>query len=156
MSTNPKLPNDYAKKYLKQPKDRESMTEDQVQLAYIKWFMREYPQHRIITTLNGIVLPKVLAIKASRLQSHRGVPDNNIPYNNGKFCGLYLELKKSDVKIYKKDGTFVSNEHFREQAEYLQYLRTQGYCADFAIGYVDAVIKTKTYMDGESFEYLLK
>ena len=50
------------------------------------------------------------------------------------YHGLFIELKKEDTKIYKKDGTLVANEHIREQYDTMQQLRQAGYYADFACG----------------------
>jgi hypothetical protein len=145
-----------SEKYFSNSKSKEGVNEDALQQFFINWFKREYPNDRITSTLNGIKMSPGLAAKASRQQSHRGVPDTIIHKSNKHFSSLYLELKKDGTRIYKRDGTLVKNDHIEEQAAYIIYLREQGHCADFAIGYVDAVIKAKTYMDGQKFEYTYK
>jgi hypothetical protein len=47
--------------------------------------------------------------------------------------GLYLEMKAEGEKIFKKDGSYVSD-HVRQQAECLKKLQDRGYWAMFAIG----------------------
>ena len=54
------------------------------------------------------------------------------------YHGLFLELKRPDVKIYKKNGELVTNEHIREQAALLEELRQRGYKAEFACGFDEA------------------
>ena len=55
------------------------------------------------------------------------------------FGGLFLELKAEGTKLYKKNGEMVANKHYREQAEMLEKLRKLGYCAEFAVGYDQAI-----------------
>jgi hypothetical protein len=54
------------------------------------------------------------------------------------YHGLFIELKKAGTRIYKKDGTLVSNAHIREQFDMLESLRQAGYKAEFAIGFDEA------------------
>lgn len=53
--------------------------------------------------------------------------------------GLFIELKREGTKIFKKDGTLVSDEHIREQYDLLERLRHDcGYEARFACGFDEA------------------
>ena len=52
--------------------------------------------------------------------------------------GLFIELKRPGVKLYKKNGELVADQHIREQAEMLQRLRQRGYKAEFACGFDEA------------------
>jgi hypothetical protein len=54
------------------------------------------------------------------------------------YAGLMIELKRPDVKIYKKNGELVANSHIREQAAVLDELRNRGYIAEFACGFDEA------------------
>lgn len=65
----------------------------------------------------------------------RAWPDMFIA-NQGRqvFGGLFLELKKDGVRLYKKDGSLRANEHHEEQAAVLEALRAAGYRAEFAVG----------------------
>lgn len=86
-----------------------------------------------------------LRAKAKRMQGGRAWPDlfiaQPIPLAGYEqiplvqHCGLFIELKKDGVKIFKKDGTMVANEHYREQAAVLEKLRRLGYMAEFSIGF---------------------
>lgn len=88
------------------------------------------------------------ASKHKRLQRYRGYPDLFIAEPKGKYGGLFLEIKKDGVRIFKKDGTLVSDAHIREQYDMLHDLRARGYAAEFGIGF-DATKKLiDDYMKG--------
>lgn len=59
--------------------------------------------------------------------------------------GLFLELKKDGVRLKKKSGEWAS-EHIAEQASVLKWLQDEGYKADFAIGYDQAIQKIDEYL----------
>lgn len=48
--------------------------------------------------------------------------------------GLYVEIKKDDEKLTKKDGSW-RTPHIAEQAEMLERLRQAGYRAEFGVGF---------------------
>ena len=58
-----------------------------------------------------------------------GFPDLFIPIPRKEYKGFFLETKKETP--YKKNGELKKNDHLREQADYLEWLRNQGYYADF-------------------------
>lgn len=88
------------------------------------------------------------ASKHKRLQRYRGYPDLFIAEPKGKYGGLFLEIKKDGVRIFKQDGTLVSDEHIREQFDMLADLRQRGYAAEFAIGFDGAKKLIDDYMKG--------
>ena len=89
------------------------------------------------------------ASKHKRLQRYRGYPDLFIAESVGGYSGLYLEIKKDGTRIFKKDGTLVSDEHIREQYDMLHDLRRKSYAAEFGIGF-DATKKLiDDYMRGK-------
>ena len=63
-----------------------------------------------------------------------GYPDLFIAYPNGKYAGLYLEIKLEGKKVFKKDGSLLSDEHLERQHNILKVLSDAGYYATFAIG----------------------
>ena len=67
----------------------------------------------------------------------RAWPDMFIAKPNNKYAGLFIELKRDGTRIKKKDGTFAS-EHIAEQAKILDRLKSQGYYAEFAVGFNEA------------------
>ena len=84
------------------------------------------------------------AAKHKRLHPTRGYPDLFIahhgeiifgPCNDRRLVyGLYLEIKKDDEKLTKKDGSW-RTPHIAEQAEMLEKLRQAGYKAEFGVGF---------------------
>ena len=101
------------------------------------------------------------ASKHKRLQRYRGYPDLFIAepkvseeaiqnWDVKSFrAGLYLEIKKPGTRIFKKDGTLVSDEHIREQFDMLEELRRRGYAAEFAIGFEGAKKLIDEYLGGK-------
>jgi len=155
--------NQIAHKYLAQSKKYKSMdkegnyvpaSETELQNAVIRWLQQNYPHVRVSSTLNGVALSKRQAMIASKQQTHRGVPDLIIHHPNDHFPILYLELKKDGTRLRKRDGSLY-NDHIMEQAAYIYYLRDNGYCADFSVGYVDTIIKLRTYLENDVFTYTL-
>lgn len=61
--------------------------------------------------------------------------------------GLFLELKKVGTRLQKRDGGWASP-HIAEQAAVLDQLGDQGYIAQFACGYEDAVTVIESYLKG--------
>lgn len=53
-------------------------------------------------------------------------------------AGLFIELKADGVRLKKKNGEW-ADDHIAEQAEILEELRQAGYCAEFAVGFEEAV-----------------
>lgn len=92
------------------------------------------------------------ASKHKRLQRYRGYPDLFIAEPKGKYGGLFLEIKKDGVRIFKQGGTLVSDEHIREQYDMLHDLRARGYAAEFAIGFDGAKKLIDDYLKGELCE----
>lgn len=94
------------------------------------------------------------ARKHKRLQKYRGYPDLFIAEVKAvddarKVCfGLFIELKKEGTRIFKKDGTLVSDTHIREQFDMLHDLRVRGYAAEFACGFDEAKKLIDDYMKG--------
>ena len=92
------------------------------------------------------------ARKHKHLQQHRGYPDLFIAEPRGKYHGLFLEVKRAGVKIYKRDGTLVSDAHIREQFDMLEQLRQRGYMAGFACGFDEAKKIIDSYLGGPAEE----
>lgn len=115
------------------------VSEHQEQCAIFKWAgfnCGRYPALKyMFGTLNGVRLPIVLAAKAKRSGNKRGVPDIILPYNNGKYAGLYIELKIPGGRVSK------------EQKDYINFLKKQGYYADVRVGSVEAIDLITDYME---------
>lgn len=115
------------------------MTELDVQMMVADYLRLRYPNVLFHSDYgSGIKLTMGQAIKQKRLNGgRRSWPDMFIaePCLDNYYMGLFIELKRPDVKIYKKNGELVANEHIREQAALLDELRQRGYKAEFACGF---------------------
>lgn len=121
------------------------MTEHEMYMQIADYMRYQYP--KVIYRFDlaaDLKLSIGQAKKHKRLQGRRGYPDLFIAepkvdlIDMIKYSGLFLELKRPDVKIYKKNGELVANSHIREQAAVLDELRKCGYKAEFACGFDEA------------------
>lgn len=123
----------------KKKKSRESL-EESVQMRVVKFLREKYPDvlYRADTTA-GMSLSIGQAVKMKRLGGNsRNWPDFFIAEPRNGFHGLFLELKRDGVKIFKADGSLYKNEHHESQWKMLQLLRTKGYAAYFSCGLVES------------------
>lgn len=113
---------------------------------YIKW---SYPSVIFHSDYgSGIKLTMAQAAMQNRLNGgRRSWPDmfiaepRTITSEDGTkytYYGLFIELKRDDVRVFKKNGELVANEHIREQYDMLQALYERGYKAEFACGFDEA------------------
>lgn len=137
------------------------MTELELQMQVADYLRLQYPDVLFHSDFgSGIKLTMGQAIKQKRLQGgRRSWPDMFIaePKNVKAGCkvitdgdiieeahfleqkyGLFIELKKEGTRIFKKDGTLVSDAHICEQFDMLEQLRRRGYVAEFACGFDEA------------------
>lgn len=64
-------------------------------------------------------------------------------------AGLFLELKRAGNSPYLSDGVTLKKDwHVQEQAIVLDELRDQGYYAEFAVGYDQAIFYIDSYLHG--------
>lgn len=119
-------------------------------------YIREtYPDIIFVTDFaSGARMSWGLVQKYNAVKGKRGFPDMFIAEpapakdGSGYYCGLFLELKREKIKIFKKDNTFV-NEHLKEQYETLNSLNEKGYYAVFAFGFEQAKNIIDAYLRGE-------
>ena len=122
--------------------------EESLQLAVADHIVTNYPNVLFRTDAGGIKLPIGLAKKLKDMNGgRRGWPDmfvakaklmqtkDGMPFIKH---GLFLELKKDGVRILKRDGSYVADEHILEQAKMLEALEREGYEARFAVGFDQA------------------
>ena len=83
---------------------------------------------------SGLKMSMNQAVKHKKLQGdRRGYPDLTIYESNEKYNGLMIELKATSP--FLKDGkTLKKNQHLKEQDDYLNKLREEGYYATFSTG----------------------
>ena len=138
-----------------------SKAEEQIQLAIVNYIRYQYPDVLFRSDAAGFKLSVGQAKKMKALNGGiRAWPDlfiaeTTISKKRQKdgsytaYSGLFLEIKKDGVRIFKQDGTLVSDEHIREQFDMLADLRQRGYAAEFAIGFEGAKKLIDDYMKGQ-------
>jgi len=137
------------------------MREHDIYIQIADYLRYQYPQviYRFDLAAD-LKLTMGQASKHKRLQRYRGYPDlfiaePDIGKTDGSrrafkkiWFGLFIELKREGTRIYKKDGTLVSDTHIREQFDMLEQLRRRGYAAEFACGFDEAKKLIDDYMKG--------
>lgn len=127
---------------------KQPISEANEQKLFIKWLRLQHPNLIVIVSIGGIklTLPQVMNQKALGLT--KGIPDIFIAEPNGKYCGLFIELKKSGTKLKTKKGTWI-NEHIEIQAEMIEKLKARGYYATFCKGFEEAKETIDNYLKGD-------
>lgn len=109
----------------------------------------QYPTVPFHFDLSGLWTPSHQARNLYGRLNKRAWPDlfiacdNQTNHDNPEsvkriYYGLFLELKKEGTQLYKKDGMLRANSHHAEQYEVLAQLRSEGYKAEFAVGFDEA------------------
>lgn len=119
----------------------------QIQVAtYMKW---KHPDIIFRSDFAaGCRLTMGQAVRNKKMQWGRAYPDFFICKPVGISCGLFLEFKKSRDEIYKKDGSYLKNEHVQEQLIMMQRLIAAGYHCAFACGFDEAIKIIENYLNG--------
>ena len=128
--------------------------EENLHLKVCDYLRKNYPDVLFRTDFSsGMKMTPGQAAKHKKFQKSRAWPDlfiakstMKIEYNRyageqflDGYAGLFLELKAEGTQLYKKNGEMVANKHYQEQAEMLEKLRLNGYIAEFAVGYDEAI-----------------
>jgi hypothetical protein len=120
--------------------------EESEHLQICNYIKAQYPDVIFTSDASGVRMPIGLSVKFSKLKSGRGIPDLLILEPRGDYSGLFLEIKRTDEKIFKKDGTLRTDKHLKEQAKILDRLKHKGYATYFAIGTTRAIEIIDDYM----------
>lgn len=130
--------------------------EDKLQSQVCEYLRENHPSLLFFSDMSGAHLSKRQAAKYAKQKSEGFKVPDMVFVGDENRPNLYLELKKFGVALYTKAGKFVSNEHYREQANSLLALRSRGHIADFSVGYEDTIHKINLWLENKKFEYLLK
>ena len=127
------------------------MTELELQAQVADYIRLQYPSVIFHSDFgSGIKLTMGQAIKQKRLNGgRRAWPDMLLAEPRGDYHALFIELKREDIRIFKKDGKLVADEHIREQFDMLHDLRARGYAAEFGIGFEGTKKLIDDYMKGK-------
>lgn len=124
------------------------MSEKEVQKALADYIATKYPTVIFHSDFgSGMKMSKGQAMLQKRMNGgKRAFPDIQICEPRRGKHGMFLEIKKEGVRIFKKNGELVSNEHITEQYRLLDRLRDRGYHAEFGIGLDDCIKKVDDYL----------
>ena len=115
------------------------MAEKKVHQAVINYIKLQYPKVMFNTDMSGIRLTTGQAKQAKKLRNpETGWPDIFIAQPNGRFNGLFIEVKDDDAKVYKKRTGSPYNDHIAKQLEVIFELNNRGYDAYMCIGFDEA------------------
>lgn len=113
-------------------------SEFQEQCFLFKWALsatKTYPQLKYLhSSQNGMTTSVVHAVNAKRAGMKRGVPDISLPYNNGKFSSLFIEMKNGKNKLTK------------EQEDFFEFLGKQGFKCVVCYSAKDAIKEIIDYV----------
>lgn len=121
-----------------------------------EYLKTNHPTVPFTCDMSGVKLSKAQANQsaANRADLYK-VPDLLVFVKKGKFGMLALELKVLKVKLFKRDGNFVKNEHLEKQRKSILWMRNHGQCADFSVGYVSTIQKINDYLEKGLINYTL-
>lgn len=116
------------------------VTESQIQIMIFDWasmMINKYPELKLMHHIpNGTYKSITGAVRAKAEGLKSGVPDICLPVPKSGFHGLYIELK-----AYKK------NKPSENQEWWLEKLKDQGYKAEVAYGFDEAINAIKSYLE---------
>src|SRR5450755_424566 len=96
--------------------------EKSIQKALIVTLRREFPF--VVDFFNdwasGAYLTPGQSQQRRALSSGRGWSDFFLPWPSRGFHGMFLEIKREDVRIYRRDGKLVANEQVKTEAAFLK------------------------------------
>jgi len=123
------------------------MKESDLQLQICKFIKLQYPNVIFRSDFSsGMRMSIGMAMKHKSMQSSRSFPDLFIVHPASGRFGLFLEIKGSYNKVYKKDGQLKSSTHLAEQREMLDRLIILGYEAHFVFSLDNAIFIINRYM----------
>jgi hypothetical protein len=111
-------------------------TESQEQAAVVDFCLKAgYPFNLIFAIPNGANKSPASAAKFKREGLRAGFPDLGLPYQNGRYAGLWVEMKR-------QRGSKTSD----EQKEWKEKLEREGYAHVYAYGADEAIDFIKQYV----------
>lgn len=119
----------YSKK--KQPK---LATEKQVHKAVCNYLRMVYPDVVFFSDMSGLKTSIGVATDMKALRSSKAIPDLFVASPQGKYKGLFIEIKATHSDAFRVDGSLRQLDHIHEQAKMLDKLEHLGYHAVFGCG----------------------
>ena len=105
----------------------------------------QYPQLKWLFHIpNGGLRSKATAANMRAMGVKSGVPDLCLPIKRGPWSGLYIELKKIDLKPVGKRKRKATSD---EQDAWIKHLKLQGYGAMVCYGWEEARSALVQYLE---------
>lgn len=106
--------------------------------------LKKYPQLRLLNaSMNGVKLTsKQAGMRAKQVGMKKGFPDIFLPVANSYFHGLFIELKRNEIKTFNIKKGVVT----KEQKQWLDDLNAQGYHAVVCYGFAEAIKVIESYL----------
>lgn len=121
-----------------------AVTEHHEQSALFEWrdlVLGQYPELAPLHSIpNGGYRPKGTAVKMKKEGTLAGVPDICLPYAEGGYHGLYIEMKRVGGSMADVDP---------DQAKVIATLRRNGYAVMVCFGFEEARETLINYVEGE-------
>lgn len=112
--------------------------EDLIQIQIIQWCEFNKGKYPMLSDLhhspNGGKRNAREAAKFKKMGTRAGFPDLELLYPNGKYHGLFIELKAPGGKVSQK------------QKEWIDKLNKRGYYAKVCVGFDEAIETIKSYL----------
>jgi hypothetical protein len=119
--------------------------EQKLQIDICDYLKLQYPKAIFFSEPSGLRVSMGQAKTLKRMRSFGKLPDMFVAFPNGKYHGLFIELKTEDQSPYLKDGSLSKGEHIQEQLKTLKTLYELGYAAVFGVGFDDTKKKIDNY-----------
>jgi hypothetical protein len=124
-------------------------TETNLHIRIAYYIRHNYPDVIFTSESSGIKLTIGQAVLQKKMRSGRALPDLMLFESRRGYNGMFLEIKKDGVNIYKKNGEIKRDKHLQEQEEVLARLTEKGYFAKFVVGYENAIALIDYYLENK-------
>lgn len=135
-------------------KPKRTNRETPLQSSITKWLKLQYPG---IIFFSDFAAGLKLTPSQANVRSIQACQDKYLDLTimkpSGRYHGLVLELKVSNNDLFLKDNITLKSDHVREQYHTILKLRSEGYCADFAVGFDDCAACISTYINTGQMNY---
>jgi len=82
-----------------------------------------------------------------------GWPDLYFPYESRGYKALWIELKKRDAKLFKKDKVTPKDQRIANQIRIMNFLENRGHVAKFCFGAKEALNTIDWYLNEEEKQF---
>ena len=115
------------------------------QIKILNWLSSAHPLARkLIIRIGNEGRHTVIGHSINKkLGLNKGASDLFLPINNGKYNGLFIEVKKDGWKCSGKKET----EHIDEQLNFISLMKIQGYWGEIIVGCNEGIECIKKYLN---------